>query len=63
MAVNQVLGELGVADNDADGLQQDRSGYGPGLAKRYTTEYENSIVVSAKTGRGLMRSWRNLASS
>ena len=24
----------------------------PGLAKRYTTEYENSIVVSAKTGEG-----------
>jgi len=24
----------------------------PGLAKRYTPEYENSLVVSAKTGEG-----------
>ena len=52
-AVNQVLGELGVADkpmlivfNKIDRVTA------PGLAKRYTTEYENSIVVSAKTGEG-----------
>ena len=52
-AVNQVLGELGVADkptlmvfNKIDLVTA------PGLAKRYTTEYENSIVVSAKTGEG-----------
>ena len=53
VAVNQVLGELGVADkpmlmvfNKIDRVTA------PGLAKRYTTEYENSIVVSAKTGEG-----------
>ena len=52
-AVNQVLGELGVADkpmlmvfNKIDRVTA------PGLAKRYTTEYENSIVVSAKTREG-----------
>ena len=52
-AVNQVLGELGVADkpmlmvfNKIDRVTA------PGLAKRYTTEYENSIVVSAKTEEG-----------
>jgi len=52
-AVNQVLGELGVADkpmlmvfNKIDRVTA------PGLAKRYTREYENSIVVSAKTGEG-----------
>ncbi len=52
-AVNQVLDELGVADkpmlmvfNKIDRVTS------PGLAKRYTTEYENSIVVSAKTGEG-----------
>ena len=52
-AVNQVLGELGVADkpmlmvfNKIDRVKA------PGLAKRYTTEYENSIVVSAKTREG-----------
>ena len=52
-AVNQVLGELGVADkpmlmvfNKIDRVTA------PGLAKRYTSEYENSIVVSAKTREG-----------
>ena len=52
-AVNLVLGELGVADkpmlmvfNKIDRVTA------PGLAKRYTTEYENSIVVSAKTEEG-----------
>ena len=52
-AVNQVLGELGVADkpmlmvfNKIDRVAAS------GLAKRYTTEYENSIVVSAKTREG-----------
>ncbi len=53
VAVNQVLGELGVADkpmlmvfNKIDRVTA------PGLAKRYTSEYENSIVVSAKTREG-----------
>ena len=52
-AVNQVLGELGVADkpmlmvfNKIDRVTA------PGLAKRCATEYENSIVVSAKTREG-----------
>ena len=52
-AVNQVLGELGVADKPMLMVfnKIDRA-TAPGLAKRYTTEYENSIVVSAKTREG-----------
>ena len=52
-AVNQVLGELGVADKPMLSVftKIDRVA-ASGLAKRYTTEYENSIVVSAKTGEG-----------
>ena len=52
-AVNQVLGELGVADkpmlmvfNKIDQVTA------PGLAKRYTTEYGNSIVVSGQNEGG-----------
>ena len=52
-AVNVVLDELGVADkpmlmvfNKIDRVTA------PGLAKRFTGQYPNSIVVSAKTGEG-----------
>ena len=52
-AVNVVLDELGVADkpmlmvfNKIDRVTA------PGLAKRLTEQYPNSIVVSAKTGEG-----------
>ena len=52
-AVNVVLGELGVADkptlmvfNKIDRVTT------PGLAKRFTEQYPNSIAVSAKTGEG-----------
>ncbi|MEE2947964.1 MAG: GTPase HflX [Verrucomicrobiota bacterium] len=52
-AVNVVLDELGVADkpmlmvfNKIDRVTA------PGLANRFTDEYPNSIVVSAKTGEG-----------
>ena len=52
-AVNVVLDELGVADkpmlmvfNKIDRVTA------PGLAKRFTSQYPNSIVVSAKTGEG-----------
>ncbi|MDP6753672.1 MAG: GTPase HflX [Verrucomicrobiota bacterium] len=52
-AVNVVLNELGVADkpmlmvfNKIDRVTA------PGLAKRFTGQYPNSIVVSAKTGEG-----------
>ena len=52
-AVNVVLDELGVADkpmlmvfNKVDRVTA------PGLAKRFTGQYPNSIVVSARTGEG-----------
>jgi GTP-binding protein HflX len=52
-AVNVVLDELGVADkpmlmvfNKIDRVTA------PGLAKRFTGQYPNSIVVSARTGEG-----------
>ena len=52
-AVNVVLDELGVADkpmlmvfNKIDRVTA------PGLAKRFTGQYPNSIVVSARTGKG-----------
>jgi GTP-binding protein HflX len=52
-AVNVVLDDLGVADkptlmvfNKIDRVTA------PGLAKRFTGQYPNSIVVSAKTGEG-----------
>ena len=52
-AVNVVLDELGVADkpmlmvfNKVDRVSA------PGLAKRFTGQYPNSIVVSARTGEG-----------
>jgi len=52
-AVNVVLDELGVADkpmlmvfNKIDRVTA------PGLAKRFTDRYPNSIVVSARTGEG-----------
>ena len=52
-AVNVVLDELGVADkptlvvfNKIDRVTT------PGLAKRFTEQYPNSIAVSAKTGEG-----------
>ena len=54
-AVNVVLDELGVADkpmlmvfNKIDRVTA------PGLAKRFTGQYPNSIVVSAKTGEGFV---------
>ena len=54
-AVNVVLNELGVADkpmlmvfNKIDRVTA------PGLAKRFTGQYPNSIVVSAKTGEGFV---------
>ena len=52
-AVNQVLDELGVADKPTLMVfnKIDRA-TAPGLAKRYTDQYDNSIVVSAKTGEG-----------
>ena len=52
-AVNVVLDELGVADkpmlmvfNKVDRVSA------PGLAKRFTGQYPNSIMVSARTGEG-----------
>jgi GTP-binding protein HflX len=52
-AVNQVLGELDVADKPTLMVfnKIDRA-TAAGLAKRYTDQYDNSIVVSAKTGEG-----------
>ena len=52
-AVNQVLDELGVADKPTLMVfnKIDRAA-APGLAKRYTDQYDNSIVVSAKTEEG-----------
>ncbi|MAE31985.1 MAG: GTPase HflX [Verrucomicrobiales bacterium] len=54
-AVNVVLNELGVADkpmlmvfNKIDRVTA------PGLAKRFTGQYPNSIAVSAKTGEGFV---------